>query len=240
VVPAVQRYSVSVVVTVYNLSMQKLVLSWSGGKDSAMSLYELRRNRQYEVVGLLTTVTRDYNRISMHGVRCRLLEQQADSVDVPLRKVFVPRTCTNEIYERLMAEEMEQLKREGIFLVAFGDIFLQDLKDYREQNLAKAGMKGIFPVWKRNSRELVESFIKLRFKSIVTTCDPRVVGEEFCGRIINKRFLAELPANIDPAGENGEFHSFTFDGPIFRQPVRFTMGEKVLRDGFWFSDLVPL
>ena len=139
-----------------------------------------------------------------------------------------------------MAEEMEQLKREGIFMVAFGDIFLQDLKDYRERNLAKAGMKGLFPVWKRDSRELVESFIKLRFKSIVTTCDPRVIGEEFCGRVINKRFLADLPSNVDPAGENGEFHSFAFDGPIFRQPVRFTVGEKVLRDGFWFQDLVPL
>jgi len=221
-------------------NMQKLVLSWSGGKDSAMSLYELRRSKQYEVVGLLTTVTQDYERISMHGVRRILLEQQAESVGVPLRKVLIPKTCTNEIYERLMAEEMERLKRGGVFLVAFGDIFLQDLKDYREQNLAKAGLKGVFPVWKRNSRELVESFINLQFKSIVTTCDPRVIGEEFCGRIINKRFLTELPTTVDPAGENGEFHSFTFDGPIFKQPVSFTVGEKVLRDGFLFCDLVPI
>src|SRR5271157_2046687 len=220
--------------------MQKLVVSWSGGKDSAMSLYELRRSKQYEVVGLLTTVTRDYDRISMHGIRRVLLEQQAESVGVPLRKILIPKTCTNEIYERLMAEEMEQLKREGIFMVAFGDIFLQDLKDYREQNLAKAGMKWLFPIWKRDSRELVESFIKLRFKSIVTTCDPRVVGEEFCGRVINKRFLVDLPPNVDPAGENGEYHSFAFDGPIFRQSVHFTVGEKVLREGFWFQDLVPL
>ena len=220
--------------------MQKLVLSWSGGKDSAMSLYELRRSKQYEVVGLLTTVTQDYERISMHGVRRILLEQQAESVGVPLRKVLIPKTCTNEIYERLMAEEMERLKRGGVFLVAFGDIFLQDLKDYREQNLAKAGLKGVFPVWKRNSRELVESFINLQFKSIVTTCDPRVIGEEFCGRIINKRFLTELPTTVDPAGENGEFHSFTFDGPIFKQRVSFTVGEKVLRDGFLFCDLVPI
>ena len=220
--------------------MQKLVLSWSGGKDSAMSLYELRRSKQYEVVGLLTTVTQDYERISMHGVRRILLEQQAESVGVPLRKVLIPKTCTNEIYERLMAEEMERLKRGGVFLVAFGDIFLQDLKDYREQNLAKAGLKGVFPVWKRNSQELVESFINLQFKSIVTTCDPRVIGEEFCGRIINKRFLTELPTTVDPAGENGEFHSFTFDGPIFKQPVSFTVGEKVLRDGFLFCDLVPI
>jgi uncharacterized protein (TIGR00290 family) len=219
--------------------MQKLVVSWSGGKDSAMSLYELRRSKQYEIVGLLTTVTSDYDRISMHGVRRILLEQQAESVGVPLRKILIPKTCTNEIYERLMAEEMEQLKREGVFLVAFGDIFLQDLKDYREQNLTKAGMKGVFPVWKRNSRELVECFINLRFKSIVTTCDPRVVGEKFCGRIINKRFLTELPTTVDPAGENGEYHSFAFDGPIFKQSVRFNVGEKVLRDGFWFCDLVP-
>jgi uncharacterized protein (TIGR00290 family) len=175
----------------------------------------------------------------MHGVRRILLEQQAESVGLPLRKVLIPKTCTNENYERLIAEEMEQFKREGIFLVAFGDIFLQDLKDYREKNLAKAGMKGVFPVWKRNSRELVESFIKLRFKSIITSCDPRVIGEEFCGRKINKRFLTELPASVDPAGENGEYHSFTFDSPIFKQSVRFNVGEKVLRDGFWFCDLVP-
>ena len=205
-----------------------------------MSLYELRRSKQYEVVGLLTTVTREYDRISMHGVRRILLERQAESVGVPLRKILIPMNCSNEIYEQLMAEEMEKLKREDIFIVAFGDIFLQDLKDYRERNLAKAGMKGLFPVWKRDSRELVESFIKLRFKSIVTTCDPRVIREEFCGREINKRFLHDLPSNADPAGENGEFHSFTFDGPIFRRPVHFTVGEKVLRDGFWFQDLVPL
>ena len=205
-----------------------------------MSLYELRRNKQYEIVGLLTTVTQGYDRISMHGVRRILLEQQAESVGVPLRKILIPKAYNNEIYERLMAEEMEQLKRESVFLVAFGDIFLQELKDYREYNLAKVGMKGIFPVWKRDSRELVESFIKLRFKSIITTCDPRVIGEEFCGRVIDKRFLSELPASVDPAGENGEFHSFTFNGPIFKQPVSFNVGEKVLRDGFCFCDLVPL
>jgi uncharacterized protein (TIGR00290 family) len=220
--------------------MQKLVVSWSGGKDSAMSLYELRCGNRYEVVGLLTTITQDYDRISMHGVRRILLEQQAESVGIPLRKILIPKTCTNEIYERLMAEEMEQLKREGIFRVAFGDIFLQDLKDYREQNLANAGMTGVFPIWKRDSRELVESFIYLGFKSIISTCDPRVIGQAFCGRVIDKRFLSELPVSVDPAGENGEFHSFTFDGPIFKQPVSFTVGEKVLRDGFWFCDLVPL
>jgi len=220
--------------------MQKLVVSWSGGKDSAMSLYELRCSNRYEVVGLLTTITQDYDRISMHGVRRILLEQQAESVGIPLRKILIPKTCTNEIYERLMAEEMEQLKREGIFRVAFGDIFLQDLKDYREQNLANAGMTGVFPIWKRDSRELVESFIYLGFKSIISTCDPRVIGQAFCGRVIDKRFLSELPVSVDPAGENGEFHSFTFNGPIFKQPVSFTVGEKVLRDGFWFCDLVPL
>ena len=220
--------------------MQKLVVSWSGGKDSAMSLYELRCGNRYEVVGLLTTITQDYDRISMHGVRRILLEQQAESVGIPLRKILIPKTCTNEIYERLMAEEMEQLKREGIFRVAFGDIFLQDLKDYREQNLANAGMTGVFPIWKRDSRELVESFIYLGFKSIISTCDPRVIGQAFCGRVIDKRFLSELPVSVDPAGENGEFHSFTFNGPIFKQPVSFTVGEKVLRDGFWFCDLVPL
>ena len=220
--------------------MQKVILSWSGGKDCAMSLYELHRSKEYEVVGLLTTVTRDYDRISMHGVRRMLLEQQAESVGVPLRKILIPVNCTNEIYEQLMAEEMERLKREGITTVACGDIFLQDLKDYRERNLAKVGMKGVFPIWQRDSRELVESFIKLGFKAIVSTCDPKKISSEFCGRVIDNGFITALPQNVDPAGENGEFHSFAFDGPIFKQPVRFTVGEKVLRDGFWFCDLVPL
>ena len=220
--------------------MEKIVLAWSGGKDSAFALYELQKSGQYEVVGLLTTVTRDYDRISMHGVRRMLLEQQAESVGVPLRKILIPVNCTNEIYEQLMAEEMERLKREGITTVAFGDIFLQDLKDYRERNLAKVGMKGVFPIWQRDSRELVESFIKLGFKAIVSTCDPKKISSEFCGRVIDNGFITALPQNVDPAGENGEFHSFAFDGPIFKQPVRFTVGEKVLRDGFWFCDLVPL
>jgi uncharacterized protein (TIGR00290 family) len=220
--------------------MEKIILAWSGGKDCAMSLYELHRSKEYEVVGLLTTVTRDYDRISMHGVRRMLLEQQAESVGVPLRKILIPVNCTNEIYEQLMAEEMERLKREGITTVAFGDIFLQDLKDYRERNLAKVGMKGVFPIWQRDSRELVESFIKLGFKAIVSTCDPKKISSEFCGRVIDNGFITALPQNVDPAGENGEFHSFAFDGPIFKQPVRFTVGEKVLRDGFWFCDLVPL
>jgi uncharacterized protein (TIGR00290 family) len=219
--------------------MQKLILSWSGGKDCAMSLYELKRNDEYEVAGLLTTVTRDYYRISMHGVRRVLLEQQAAALGVPLIEVFIPAPCTNAAYEQIMTEEMDKLKVRGITKVAFGDIFLQDLREYREKNLAKAGMAGIFPLWKRDSRELIQSFIALGFKSVVTTIDPKKLDAEFCGRLIDKDFVKDLPPDVEPCGENGEFHSFTYDGPVFRQPIQFTAGEKVSRDGFWFCDLMP-
>ena len=220
--------------------MERVALSWSGGKDCAMALYEIKRDSKYTVSYLLTTITRDYDRISMHGVRRELLEKQADSTGIPLKKVFIPINCTDEIYAEIMMVEMEKLKAEGIDTVAFGDIFLQDLREYRENNLGKAGMKAIFPVWKRDSGELVNTFIDLGFKATITTVDPRKVSDNFCGRLIDKQFLADLPSGVDPAGENGEFHSFAFDGLTFKKPISFAVGEKVLRDGFWFCDLIPV
>ncbi|OGN88572.1 MAG: ATP-binding protein [Chloroflexi bacterium RBG_13_46_9] len=220
--------------------MEKVVLSWSGGKDSALALYEIQRSHQYSVVSLLTTITRDYSRISMHGVREILLERQVESAELPLRKVYIPANCTNEIYADIMEKEMNLLKGENICTVAFGDIFLQDVRDYRENNLRKIGMKAVFPLWSKNSGEIVTSFINLGFKAVVTTVDPRKLSPDFCGRIIDRQFLKDLPEKVDPAGENGEFHSFVFEGPIFKSPIRFSIGERVMRDSFYFCDLLPI
>jgi uncharacterized protein (TIGR00290 family) len=220
--------------------VEKVVLSWSGGKDCALALYEIQRSKEYAVEALLTTITRDYDRISMHGVRRALLERQAESAGLPLLEVFIPANCTNEIYAEIMEKEMHRLKAEGINTVAFGDIFLQDVREYRENNLAKVGMKAIFPLWGRSSRELVTSFVNLGFKAVITTVDPRKLSKEFCGSIVDNAFLSALPQDVDPAGENGEFHSFVFEGPVFKNPIRFSAGEKVLRDGFYFCDLLPV
>ncbi len=205
-----------------------------------MALYEIQRSHEYTVAALLTTITRDYDRISMHGVRRALLERQAESAGLPLIKVFIPANCTNETYADIMEKEMNRLKADGINTVAFGDIFLQDVREYRENNLAKIGMKAIFPLWGSNSREMVTSFVNLGFKAIIVTVDPRKLSKEFCGRMIDAAFISTLPYNVDPAGENGEFHSFVFDGPVFTNGIRFSAGEKILRDGFYFCDLLPV
>src|SRR4030043_463912 len=220
--------------------MEKVVLSWSGGKNNPLDLYEIQRSHQYSVVSLLTTITRDYSRISMHGVREILLERQVESAELPLRKVYIPANCTNEIYADIMEKEMNLLKGENVCTVAFGDIFLQDVRDYRENNLRKIGMKAVFPLWSKNSGEIVTSFINLGFKAVVTTVDPRKLSPDFCGRIIDRQFLKDLPEKVDPAGENGEFHSFVFEGPIFKSPIRFSIGERVMRDSFYFCDLLPI
>lgn len=219
--------------------MEKVVLSWSGGKDCALSLYEIRRGNKYAVHALLTNITSDYSRISMHGVRHNLLEKQAEAVCLPLIKVFIPANCTNETYSEIMEKEMERLKVEGIGKVAFGDIFLEDVRRYREGNMAKVGMQAAFPLWGKNSRDLVTSFIQFGFQAIVTSVDSSKLGVEFCGRRIDNVFLNDLPDNVDPAGENGEFHSFVFNGPIFKQPVHLSVGEIVIRDGFYYCDLLP-
>lgn len=220
--------------------MEKVIFAWSGGKDSAMALYELRNNKDYDVVALLTTVTEDYDRISMHGVRRVLLEQQAESLAMPLEKVYITKKSSNEEYENKMRDKLAHYQSIGVSSVAFGDIFLEDLKKYREENLSKVGMKGIFPIWKRDSKELARTFIGLGFKAIITCIDSKVLDKSFVGRIFDEQFLSELPANVDPCGENGEFHSFVYDGPIFSKPVPCEKGEIVLRDNrYYFCDLVP-
>jgi len=221
--------------------MEKIIFAWSGGKDSAMALSELRNNKDYDVIALLTTVTEDYDRISMHGVRGALLEQQAESLGLPLEKVYITKTSSNEEYERNMKDKLTHYKGLGVSCAAFGDIFLEDLKKYREENLSKIGVKGIFPIWKRNSAELARTFIGLGFKAIITCIDSKVLDKSFAGRVFDEQFLSELPDNVDPCGENGEFHSFVYDGPIFSKPITCEKGEVILRDNrYYFCDLIPV
>ena len=215
-----------------------VLVSWSGGKDSCVALYEIQQSLDYRVAALLTTVTRDYDRISMHGVRRVLLEKQAASVGLPLYQVFISKEATNEEYEMKMVEAFSVYREHGINSIVFGDLFLADIRTYRDEFLAKHNLRGIYPVWQRNTTEFIQEFIELGFKAVVTCVDSKALDQSFAGRIIDHAFLASLPANVDPCGENGEFHTFVYDGPNFAQPVEFSVGETISRDGFWFCDLV--
>ena len=219
--------------------MEKVLFAWSGGKDSAMALYEAQKSEKYDVAALLTTVTQDYDRISMHGVRRALLEEQVALLGIPLETVLISKHSSNEEYEAKMKEVLVRYKKEDIVSVVFGDIFLEDLKKYREDNLAKVGLKGVFPIWKRDTRELAAAFIDLGFKAIITCVDSKSLDKSFAGRVFDKQFLSDLPNGIDTCGENGEFHSFVYDGPIFSRGIIFEKGQVVLRDNrFYYCDLV--
>ncbi len=220
--------------------MEKVVFAWSGGKDSALSLYEMVKGGRYEIVSLLTTITEDYDRVSMHGVPRILVEQQAESLGLPLEKVFISKDSSNEDYESKMGQVLARFRQGGITQVVFGDIFLEWVKKYREDNLSKLGMRGLFPIWGMDTDQLTRSFIALGFQAIITCVDTRVLDKRFVGRMIDESFLAELPPDVDPGGENGEFHSFVFDGPIFKERIAYTLGESVLRGSFSFCDLLPI
>lgn len=217
-------------------------MSWSGGKDSALALYELTRDERYEVVELMTAVSEEFRRVSHHGVREELLEAQADAIGLALRKVYLPSgqsgECTNEVYEQIMNRAMNEIKARGVYTVGFGDLFLEDLRVWRENNLAKAGMKGIFPIWKRDTRSLSHEVIEKGFKAILC-CVEGKVGPGFAGRAYDQALLRDLPSAVDPCGENGEFHSFVYDGPCFMKPVELTVGDVVVRDGRFYVDLLP-
>ncbi len=218
---------------------EDVLFCWSGGKDSAMALHALREERACRVTALLTTVTEEYNRISMHGVRRVLLERQAESLGLPLHPVLIPPHCSNATYEERMKEALEEHRARGVRHVAFGDIFLEDLREYREKNLARIGMQALFPIWKRDTRELAREFVRLGFRAIAVCVDPRVLDASFAGRELDESFFADLPPGVDPCGENGEFHTFVFDGPVFAEPIACRAGEQVMRDGFCFCDLLP-
>ncbi len=219
--------------------MEKIIISWSGGKDSARALYELQRSGAYEIVALLTTVTEGHDRISMHGVRRSLLEQQAESLGIHIEIIPITQKATNEEYEAKMKEKLLYYKGQGVHSVAIGDIFLEDLRKYREENLAKIGMKGIFPIWKQDTAQLAREFIGLGFKAVISCVDTKILDGSFAGREYTQAFLDDLPSQVDPCGERGEFHSFVYAGPIFRQPVLCARGELVLRENrFYYCDLV--
>ena len=219
---------------------KRLLFCWSGGKDSAFALWEVLKSNRPNVVALLTTVTRDYDRISMHGVRRSLLEKQAASLNIPLEIVWIEKGSSNEDYEKQMGEMLLKYKKRRISLVGFGDIFLEDLRKYREEKLAEVGMKAIFPIWKRKTTDLAHEFIRAGFKAVISCVDTKLLDASFAGREFNEKFLSDLPASVDPCGENGEFHSFVQAGPIFKKPFFLALGERVMREErFCFCDLVP-
>ena len=218
---------------------KKVILSWSGGKDSALAYHYIQKAEAYEIVALFTTITEVYDRVSMHGVRRELLEKQAESLRAPLHTVYIPRDCTDREYESRMEEALATLRSENPPAFVFGDIFLEDIRRYRERNLAKRGMEAMFPLWKRDTEELVTRFIELGFKAIVTCVDSRVLDSSFVGKHIDQDLMERLPLGVDPSGEHGEFHSFVYDGPIFQQKISVSIGEVVLRDSFFFCDLLP-
>lgn len=219
---------------------EKILLCWSGGKDSALALFEIQHNRTYEVVALLTTITEEYNRVSMHGIRRELLQQQAESLNYPLDEIFIPPNCSQEEYEVRMKKKLLFYYHQGVTTVAFGDIFLEDVRKYREDNLAKIGMKCLFPLWKKDTYKLAFNFIKRGFSAVITSINSFSLDKAFAGRTFDKSLLLELPPHVDPCGENGEFHTFVFDGPIFYKKIPYSVGEIVLRENhFYFCDLIP-
>ena len=234
---------------------EKALFCWSGGKDSAMALNKVIQEGVYEVVALLTTLNLNFKRISMHGVREELLEQQVQAIGLPLLKVYVSEG-TNAEYEKAMEKLLLEQKAKGVTKVIFGDIFLEDLRAYREKNLGKVGLEAVFPLWNKSTKELINHFIANQFKTMVCCVNDAYLTEEHVGLEITKEFIEQLPSKVDPCGENGEFHTFCYDGPIFKTPVKFTLGEKVYRPleikrdggvdcpgatrtkGFWYCELL--
>ncbi len=216
----------------------KAILSWSSGKDSAMALYRTLAAKQFQIVCLLTTLSDQFRRVSMHGVREELLDRQAKSVGIHLEKVLIPYPCPNVVYEEKMRKVLSQWKRRGVTHVIFGDLFLEDIRKYREANLAQLDLTPIFPVWGKDTASLAEDMLKVGFRAIITCVDPKKLDEKFAGRQFDNSLLKDLPPSVDPCGENGEFHTFVYDGPIFREPIPVEVGESVSRDGFQFADVL--
>ncbi|MFV0540610.1 MAG: diphthine--ammonia ligase [Aestuariibaculum sp.] len=229
----------------------KTYFNWSSGKDSALALHYLLQDRNFSVEKLVTTINTHHNRVSMHGLRKELLLKQTHALGLPLQLITLPETPSMAIYEQKMTEAINVLKTEGFTHSAFGDIFLEDLKNYRESQLKKYQLQSVFPLWKKDTKTLLNKFIDLGFKSVIVCASSKYFDKDFVGTVIDKRFINNLPKTVDPCGENGEFHTFCFDGPIFKTPVSFTIGEKVYREydspshhengkyGVWYGDLLP-
>jgi uncharacterized protein (TIGR00290 family) len=217
----------------------KAWLAWSSGKDSAWALHTVRQSGEFDLVALLTTVNRTYQRVAMHAVRESLLEMQAAAAGLPLVKVPIPSPCSNEVYEAAMSAAMAQARAEGVRHVIFGDLFLEDIRAYREEKLAAWGMTPVFPVWGRDTRRLAEEMLAGGLRAHLTCVDPRKLDRSFAGRSFDRSLLSALPESVDPCGENGEFHTFACAGPMFARPIPVVAGEVVERDGFVFADLLP-
>ena len=219
------------------IDMKRTLLSWSSGKDSAWSLHLLRQQNEYEIVGLLTTFNQQANRVAMHAVRRRLVEAQARAAGIPLWDVDLPWPCSNAAYECIMKETCKAAVKSGIECVAFGDLFLTDIRAYREKQLENSGLQPIFPVWGMPTRDLANSMIKSGVRAKLTCVDPKLLAPEFVGREFDEQLLSEFPSDIDPCGENGEFHTFVYAGPMFHHDLSVEVGGIVSRDGFAFADL---
>lgn len=209
--------------------MKKTYFNWSSGKDSALALYKMQQNPDYAIDLLVTTTNKDFQRVSMHGLREELLYKQAESIGLPLQTIPFAADVTMNVYSETMKSAMTSLVEQNYTHGVFGDIFLEDLKAYRDTKLKEVGVEGVYPLWKQDTRTLLEEFLALGFKAITVCVNAKLLGEEFVGRVIDEQFIKDLPENVDVCGENGEFHTFVFDGPIFSKRVDFTIGEKVLR-----------
>jgi uncharacterized protein (TIGR00290 family) len=231
---------------------EKVVVCWSGGKDSAMALHEIAQDCRYDVISLITTCSEEFGRVCAHGVRVELAAQQADSIGLPLETVYVKTHASNDEYRKAMAQCLLAQAARGVTAVVFGDIFLEDLRAWREAELAQIGLRAIFPLWRRDTRRLIAEFIERGFESVICCVSDACLDERALGRTIDWSFVNALPANVDPCGENGEFHTFAFNGPIFKEPIPYDVGRTVYRPieygsqevtgpkGFWFCDLVPV
>ena len=217
----------------------KTVLAWSSGKDSAWTLYTMQQNNEYELLGLLTTFNQEFNRVAMHAVRRELVGLQARAADLELFEVFIPWPCSNNMYESAMAEALIELRENrGVTHIAFGDLFLEDIRAYRERMLQELSLIPVFPIWQQTTPELAREMVSSGLKAKITCVDPNVLSTEFAGRIFDNSFIQDLPEGVDPCGENGEFHTFVYAGPMFNKPIAVKTGEIVSRDGFIFADMV--
>jgi uncharacterized protein (TIGR00290 family) len=220
-------------------NVKKTLLSWSSGKDSAWALHILRQQPDIDVAGLFCTVNQEFERVAMHAVRIELLQQQAVNVSLPVQLVPIPNPCSDDEYAAIMADFVEQAKQQGVDCFAFGDLFLEDIRRYREARLATTGITPLFPLWGMPTAELSREMVNSGLRAKITCIDPHHLSADFAGQDYDLPFLERLPAQVDPCGENGEFHSFAFDGPMFRKAVSVATGETVSRDGFLFTDLLP-
>jgi uncharacterized protein (TIGR00290 family) len=219
--------------------MRKILLSWSSGKDSAWALHVLRQQNQYEIAGLLTTINSAFDRVAMHSTRRALLEMQAEAAGLPLITAPLPWPCSNADYELVMKQVCEQAVAQGVTAIAFGDLFLADVRTYREHQLKGTGLEPLFPIWGIPTDQLAREMVNSGLRARLVCVDPKQLAPEFTGRDFDLSLLGELPPGVDPCGENGEFHSFAYAGPMFNREITIATGEKVERDGFWFCDILP-